>query len=86
MRAYPTNDDAIQSPAMPVPRSLYGPDTINVLHSTSRTPRSERGILREKDKGGKRKKERERSRRINLSDLGGGQSTVCTRYYMNTGR
>jgi len=34
IRAYPTNDDAIQSPGMP---GLHGPDTINVLRSTSDT-------------------------------------------------
>lgn len=60
---------------MPVPRSSHGPDTINVLRSTSRTPRGKRGILREKDKGGRRGKER--SRRINLSDVGGGNKVPC---------
>lgn len=85
MRAFPTNDDAIQSPGMPVLRSLHDPDTINVLRSTSRTPRGKRGILREKDKGGRREGA---EREINLSDLVGEHKVSRALYeyghYMNT--
>lgn len=62
MRAYPTNDDAIQSPGMPVLRSLHGPDTINVLRfDLMDALRGERGILKEKDKS-ERREEAERDR------------------------
>lgn len=80
-------DDAIQSPGMPVPRSLHAPDTINVLRfdltdAAGRTGNPEGERIRAGAKRGSAERERERSRRINLSDLGGEQSISRARGIM----